>query len=89
MLAIFHEMLLLVTNAFYMQHIVCIFHLNIYSRIELKSDNNSEDESIRSSTSGTAAPIMHTRESASLRRGLFKKREKVFIKILYNHLLGT
>ncbi|VDK88979.1 unnamed protein product [Litomosoides sigmodontis] len=46
--------------------------------IELKSDNNSEDESIRSSASGTAAP-MHIRESASLRRGLFKKREKVQI----------
>uniref|UniRef100_A0A0R3RUV0 Protein unc-80 n=1 Tax=Elaeophora elaphi TaxID=1147741 RepID=A0A0R3RUV0_9BILA len=45
-------------------------------KIELKSDNNSEDESIRSSTSGTAA-LMHTRESVSLRRGLFKKREKI------------
>ncbi|KAL4003818.1 hypothetical protein ACH3XW_9180 [Acanthocheilonema viteae] len=44
--------------------------------IELKSDNNSEDESIRSSASGAAVPI-HMREYASLRRGLFKKREKI------------
>ncbi|OZC08432.1 hypothetical protein X798_04492, partial [Onchocerca flexuosa] len=49
--------------------------------IELKSDNNSEDESIRSSISGTATTQVHIRESASLRRGLFKKREKVFVNL--------
>ncbi|CAG9539348.1 unnamed protein product, partial [Cercopithifilaria johnstoni] len=47
------------------------------NEIELKSDN-SEDESIRSSTSGTTTQI-HTRESASLRKGIFKKREKLQI----------
>uniref|UniRef100_A0A915PNH9 Uncharacterized protein n=1 Tax=Setaria digitata TaxID=48799 RepID=A0A915PNH9_9BILA len=52
------------------------FANNDDNEIEVKSENNSEDESIRSSISGMAAQV-HTRESASLRRGLFKKREKV------------
>lgn len=55
-------------------------NLNAFFRIEVKSDNNSEDESIRSSISGTAT-LVHTRESASLRRGLFKRREKVFVNL--------
>ncbi|VDM97141.1 unnamed protein product, partial [Onchocerca ochengi] len=53
-----------------------ILKIACYVWIELKSDNNSEDESIRSSISGTATAQVHIRESASLRRGLFKKREK-------------
>ncbi|KAM3722777.1 Protein unc-80 [Dirofilaria immitis] len=53
------------------------FASNDDNEIEIRSDNNSEDESIRSSISGTATTQVHLRESASLRRGLFKKREKV------------
>lgn len=53
-------------------------------RYESKSENNSEDESIRSGVSGKLT-LLHTREASSLRKGLLKKREKVLL--LINHLL--